>query len=73
MRKTALKEKKKKTKVTSEKKNVSKTEKPRRAGLPAPDSIISEVTFTSPKGNKYRIIKTTEQDAYDKNAEVRSK
>lgn len=72
MRKT---ENKKKLKVASEKKNVSKTktEKPRRAGLPAPDSIISEVTFISSKGKKYRIIKTTEKDAYDKNGENHTK
>jgi hypothetical protein len=32
------------------------------AGLPAPESIISEHEFTSPKGRKYRIIRTTETD-----------
>jgi hypothetical protein len=35
-------------------------------GLPAPESIVSETEFTSPKGAKYRIIKTTETDPYDK-------
>lgn len=39
-----------------------------RAGLPAPDSVISETTLTSPKGNVYRILKTDEHDAYDKPA-----
>jgi len=37
----------------------------RRAGLPAKDSVLSEKTFTSPKGNAYRILKTTEKDAYE--------
>ena len=37
-----------------------------QAGLPAKDSIIAEESFTSPKGKTYRIIKTTETDAYDK-------
>jgi hypothetical protein len=39
---------------------------PARPGLPAPESIVSETEFTSPKGAKYRIIKTTETDPYDK-------
>jgi hypothetical protein len=38
---------------------------PIRAGMPAPDSIISEETFVSPKGNVYRILKTNERDDYD--------
>ena len=37
-----------------------------RPGLPAPESVISETEFTSPKGAKYRIIKTRETDPYDK-------
>jgi hypothetical protein len=40
-------------------------ERPLRAGMPAQDSIISETTFVSPKGNVYRILKTNEMDAYD--------
>lgn len=35
-------------------------------GLPAPESVVGELEFISPKGNRYRIIKTTEMDAYDK-------
>jgi hypothetical protein len=37
-----------------------------RSGLPAPESIVSETEFTSPKGAKYLIIKTRETDPYDK-------
>jgi hypothetical protein len=37
----------------------------RRRGLPDEASILSETTFTSPKGKRYRILKTTETDAYD--------
>ena len=33
--------------------------------MPAPDSIISETTLKSPKGNVYRILKTNETDDYD--------
>ena len=38
---------------------------PLEAGLPAADSIIGEVPFTSPKGNRYLIIKTDETDEYE--------
>jgi hypothetical protein len=37
-----------------------------RPGLPAPGSIVSEKEFTSPRGAKYRIIRTRETDPYDK-------
>lgn len=36
-----------------------------RAGLPAKDSIQAIVEFRSPGRRKYRILKTTEMDAYD--------
>jgi len=36
-----------------------------RTGMPAKDSIVDEVLFKSPKGTKYRILKTNEVDAYD--------
>jgi hypothetical protein len=36
-----------------------------RPGLPNPDSVVSEDTLTSPKGNRYRIITTTQADPYD--------
>jgi hypothetical protein len=37
-----------------------------RPGPSPPESIVSETEFTSPKGAKYRIIKTRETDPYDK-------
>ena len=37
----------------------------RAPGLPDPRSVIEEKTFTSPKGNRYRILRTTETDPYD--------
>lgn len=37
----------------------------RRAGLPDPDSVVSEEEFTSPMGGRYRVLHTTETDAYD--------
>jgi hypothetical protein len=36
-----------------------------RPGLPAAGSVLSTKTFTSPKGNRYRILKTDEKDPYD--------
>ena len=36
-----------------------------RAGMPAQDSVRKVVDFVSPQGAKYKIIKTTEADAYD--------
>lgn len=36
-----------------------------RAGKPDPRSVVGETAFTSPKGFKYRIIHTTEEDATD--------
>jgi hypothetical protein len=67
-KKPTKKERGKKSKGTSKKNDdsIGKSVKPRRAGMPAHDSIIAEVTFTSPKGKTYRIIKTKEKDAYDK-------
>ena len=46
--------------------STSKLVSPCRPGLPAEDSIVSEVPFISPKGTVYRIIKTAETDSYDK-------
>ena len=37
----------------------------RRAGLPEPESVVSEKTLTSPRGTAYRILRTTEKDPYD--------
>jgi hypothetical protein len=33
--------------------------------MPEDASILSERAFTSPKGRKYRILKTDEKDAYE--------
>ena len=42
------------------------TKKPKvRQDLPEEAHIIGEKDFTSPKGNKYRIILTDELDAYE--------
>ena len=41
------------------------TARPRNPGLPDPKTIVSERTFISPKGRRYRIITTTEKDPYD--------
>jgi len=34
-------------------------------GMPALDSVQEVVDFESPQGDKYKILKTTETDAYD--------
>jgi hypothetical protein len=44
---------------------VAETDSPRAPGMPAPESIIGESKFTSPKGFTYRIIHTTEVDPSD--------
>ena len=36
-----------------------------RPGLPDPTSVVSEKEFTSPKGGRYRVLRTTETDAYE--------
>jgi hypothetical protein len=41
------------------------TDSPRAPGMPAPESIVGESKFTSPKGFTYRIIHTTEVDSSD--------
>ena len=33
--------------------------------LPSPDSVVSEVIFISPKGRRYRILRTNQTDPYD--------
>lgn len=38
---------------------------PLAPGMPALDSVQEVVDFVSPKGRKYKILKTTETDAYD--------
>ena len=34
-------------------------------GLPEEESVTGVEEFTSPKGNRYRILRTDETDAYD--------
>jgi hypothetical protein len=46
--------------------------RPRRPGLPAPDTVVSETTLESPTGRKYRILRTDQQDAYDEPAAAAS-
>jgi hypothetical protein len=36
-----------------------------RPGMPDEESVLSEKAFTSPGGNRYRIIRTDEMDPYD--------
>jgi hypothetical protein len=38
-----------------------------RRGLPDSVSVVSEKKFISPGGRRYRIIRTSEQDSYDRN------
>jgi hypothetical protein len=41
----------------------------RRPGLPPETSILDVKTLTSPKGRKYRILRTDEKDAYEEEDE----
>jgi hypothetical protein len=41
--------------------------------MPAQDSVQEVVDFVSPKGVPYKILKTTEVDAYDRPLRVRKK
>ena len=36
-----------------------------RPGLPDPKEIVAERSFVSPKGTRYRILRTDERDAYE--------
>jgi hypothetical protein len=45
----------------------------RRPGLPHPSEIVGESAFTSPKGKRYRIIRTTEKDPYDEGGSDKGK
>ena len=38
---------------------------PLRPGMPALDRVKEVADFVSPQGDKYKILKTTETDAYD--------
>lgn len=41
----------------------------RRKGLPPPESVVAEEKLVSPKGAHYRVLKTTERDAYENGEE----
>jgi|GEM_PF-5646733 hypothetical protein len=51
----------------------NKLEAQLRAGMPAIDSVYEKVDFVSPQKVKYKILKTTETDAYDKPLPPRKK
>jgi hypothetical protein len=36
-----------------------------RPGLPDPEEIVAERSFVSPKGKRYRVLRTNERDAYE--------
>ena len=38
---------------------------PPRPGLPPQSSVLTELSIDSSKGNRYRILRTTEKDATD--------
>jgi hypothetical protein len=44
-----------------------------RKGMPAQDSVQEVVDFMSPQGVAYKILKTTEVDAYDRPLRLRKK
>jgi hypothetical protein len=46
-------------------KEATPTVRPRNPGLPDPKTVVSERTFISPKGRRFRILRTTEKDPYD--------
>lgn len=37
-----------------------------RRTIPDPATVVAEATLVSPKGNLYRVIRTTQRDPYDK-------
>jgi hypothetical protein len=39
--------------------------RPRNPGLPDPKTVVSERTLVSPKGTRFRVLRTTEKDPYD--------
>jgi len=62
--KAVPKSKKKKTRRTAGKSAVDALDQ-LRPGMPAKDSIRKVVDFVSPQKVQYKILKTTEMDAYD--------
>jgi hypothetical protein len=53
--------------VPSRRKKSAGTTRPprRRKGLPPPESVVAEDELVSPKGTRYRVLTTTEKDAYE--------
>ncbi len=41
--------------------------KRRRRGLPPPESVVAEDELLSPSGSRYRVLTSTERDAYEQN------
>ncbi len=48
-------------------------DKKQRPGLPDPSSVVEERTLTSPSGRRYRVMRTTETDPYDKKSPDKDK
>lgn len=42
------------------------TRRKRRAGLPKESSVVAVKTLISPQGTRFRILTTTEKDAYER-------
>lgn len=36
-----------------------------RRGIPSPETVVSEAIIKSPKGETYRVVRTTQMDAYE--------
>lgn len=36
-----------------------------RRRLPQPEDVVAEATLVSPKGRRYRVLRTDERDAYE--------
>jgi hypothetical protein len=47
--------------------------KRRRRVVPDPATVVEEHIFVSPKGRRYRILRTTQMDPYDKPPRRRKK
>ena len=41
------------------------SDNPSNLELPDSDTVVSKISFVSPKGRKYQIIKTNERDEYE--------
>lgn len=53
---------------TSDKTKKKSADEPKNTNkliLPDPDTVLAEVSFVSPKGTKFQIIKTNQRDEYE--------